>query len=117
MTIQHVYNLYDSTVETYVAQFFSTHDKLMKRECENLYAQAKNFHAQNPISPQGALYRYADSFRMVHTADFDDQTGQYTNLETPITIQFFADIQNKENEKSELDRHAENIISLTKSQT
>lgn len=86
MTILHVYNLYDSTIETYTAQFLSTHDKLMKRECANLFEQAKNIHSQNPISPQGSLYRYADAYMMIHTADFDDQTGIYTPLEVPVTI-------------------------------
>lgn len=90
MTIQHVYNLYDATTETYVAQFLSSHDKLMKRECENLYEQAKQIHKQNPISPQGALYRYSDSFLMIHTADFDDQTGKYTSLDVPVTICNFS---------------------------
>ena len=82
----HVYNLYDATIETYVAQFLSSHDKLMKRQCEDLYEQAKVVHDQNPISPQGALYRYSDSFKMIHTADFDDQTGVYTSLDVPVTI-------------------------------
>lgn len=86
MSIIHVYNLYDATIETYTAQFFSTHDKLMKRQCESLYEQAKQAHAQNSLSPQGSLYRYSDSYTMVHTADFDDQTGIYTPLQIPVTV-------------------------------
>lgn len=86
MSILHVYNLFDSTIETYVNQFLDTHDKLMKRQCERMFESAKQAHAQNPLSPQGALYRYADSFLMIHTADFDDQTGIYTPLEVPVTV-------------------------------
>lgn len=97
MTIQHVYNLYDATIETYVAQFMSTNDKLMKRECENLYVQAKNIHQQNPISPQGSLYRYADSYLMIHTADFDDQSGIYIPLDVPVTICNFSIFENTHN--------------------
>lgn len=95
MTVLHVYNLYDSTIETYTAQFLSTHDKLMKRECENLYENAKKVHQQNPIAPQGSLYRYSDSYLMIHTADFDDQTGVYTQLEIPQTICNFAIFDSK----------------------
>lgn len=109
MTIQHVYNLYDATIETYIAQFMATHDKLMKRECENLYEQAKQVHNQNPISPQGSLYRYADSYQMIHNADFDDQTGVYTQLDVPVTICNFASIQNKEL-SNDLDLHTQNIM-------
>lgn len=94
MTIQHVYNLYDSTIETYIAQFMSTHDKLMKRECENLFEQAKQIHLKNPISSQGSLYRYADSYLMIHTADFDDQTGIYTPVNPPVTICNFGVFNN-----------------------
>lgn len=97
MTVQHVYNLYDSTIETYIAQFLSQHDKLMKRECENLYEQAKKIHAQNPVSAQGSLYRYADSYLMIHTADFDDQKGVYTQLEHPVVICNFGIFQTAEN--------------------
>lgn len=100
MTILHVYNLYDSTIETYTAQFLSSHDKLMKRECENLYEQAKQIHSQNPLAPQGALYRYSDSYLMIHTADFDDQSGIYTALEVPVTICNFGIFANKSVDKS-----------------
>lgn len=101
MTVLHVYNLYDSTIETYVAQFLNTHDKLMKRECENIYENAKLAHSKNPISPQGSLYRYASEYMMIHTADFDDQTGVYTPLEVPVTICNFG-IFNTLNEKSDI---------------
>lgn len=99
MTVLHVYNLYDSTIESYIAQFFNTHDKLMKRECENIYENAKKVHLTNPTSPQGSLYRYADSYLMIHTAEFDDQTGRYTNLEVPVTICNFGYFYNQEKEK------------------
>lgn len=101
MTVLHVYNLFDSTIETYVAQFLNTHDKLMKRECENIYESAKLAHSKNPLSQQGALYRYSDSYMMIHTADFDDQTGVYTPLSIPVTICNFG-IFNTLNEKSDI---------------
>lgn len=90
MTIQHVYNLYDETIETYVAQFLAQHDNLMKRECQAIYDNAKKVHESNPIAPQGAVYRYSDSYKMIHTADFDDQTGIYTPLDVPVTICIFS---------------------------
>lgn len=110
MTIQHVYNLYDATIETYVAQFFATHDKLMRRECENLYEQAKSIHQQNPISAQGALYRYADSYQMIHTADFDDQKGIYTMLKVPEVVCNFVSIQQRDLNPDDMKIHAENIL-------
>lgn len=112
MTIQHIYNLYDSTIETYVAQFMATHDNLMKRECQAIFDSAKKAHEANPISPQGSLYRYADSYMMIHTADFDDQTGVYSQLDAPVTICNFYSFANK---KSDIDIHADNILQLSNS--
>lgn len=109
MTIQHVYNLYDATIETYVAQFMAQHDKLMRRECENLYEQAKQIHKQNPISAQGSLFRYADSYTMIHTADFDDQTGIYTALDTPVTVCHFSAIQANDLKDSDMKQYADLI--------
>lgn len=113
MTILHVYNLYDATIETYIAQFLEQHDKLMRRKCDDLYEQAKQAHSQNAISPAGALYRYADSFMMIHTADFDDQTGIYTSISSPEVICNFGTIQNRDlHPNSEINSHANNLISL-----
>lgn len=100
MTILHVYNLYDATCETYVAQYFNSHDKLMRRDCENLYENAKLVHQKNPLAPQGALYRYSDSYMMIHTADFDDQTGIYTSLDVPVTICNFGIFNSKVDDHS-----------------
>lgn len=97
MTTLHVYTLYDGTIETHVAQYWNTHDKLMKRQCEALFEQSKIAHSQNPLSPQGALYRYADSYRLMYVADFDDQTGIYTQKDIPVTICNFGIFNSNEN--------------------
>lgn len=113
MTKLNVYVLYDATTETYVAQFLNTHDKLMKRECENLYEQAKNFHKQNPISPQGSLYRYADQYCVYKVATFDDQTGIYEQSDVKIPVCDFREIQARELEK-DIDIHANNVVNTNK---
>lgn len=113
MATQHVYCLYDATIETYVAQFFNTHDKLMRRECDLIFENAKKVHDSNPLAPQGALYRYADSYRMIHVADFDDQTGIYSMLDVPITVCDFGNVANQ-HKKSDSQIYAEQFVSKPK---
>lgn len=105
MTIFNVYNLYDATAETFIAQFLNTHDKLMKRECENIYNNARKAHEQNSVSPQGSIYRYADEYYMYKTATFDDKTGKYEPLDLKEQLVNFGDFRIKQ--KSDLDTYAE----------
>lgn len=108
MTKLNVYALYDATTETFIAQFQNTHDKLMARECENLYEQAKLCHDKNPISPQGSLYRYSDQYTMYKVGTFDDQTGIYENIDVKVPVCFFGDIQQRQL-NSDIDNHAKNL--------
>lgn len=105
MTLFNVYNLYDATAESYIAQFLNTHDKLMKREAENIYNNAKKMHEQNAVSPQGSIYRYADEYYIYKTATFDDKTGVYTPLEIKQQICNFGDFRIAE--KSDLETYSD----------
>lgn len=110
MTKLNVYGLYDGTIETYVNTFQNTHDALIKREAWNIYINSKKAYEQNSLNPSGTLYKYADSFRLIKLADFDDQTGQFTQLEIPVTVVDFADIQQRDLHK-DIDIHSDLVSS------
>ena len=88
-----IYNLYDETIETYVAQYMNTHDNLMRRDCERIYETSKNAYAQSPMSPQAGLYKYASNYMIYKTAEFDDQTGIYTSLDVKEPLLNFGVFQ------------------------
>lgn len=79
-----VYNIYDDAQEEFVLQFLYNNDVVCKRSLSSAFENKALFRSLPDLE------KYPNTFRVFHTATFDEKTGLYTPLEVKKELFSFA---------------------------
>lgn len=88
--ILNVYNIYDEALESFVSQFLFQNDKVAERSFSSYFQNGALFR-QHPD-----MEKYPNTFKVVRTATFDDQTGRYEPLDLLVDLFDFSKFYKEE---------------------